>query len=77
MLKESEKAFKSAGWPTSMALHGEDVVMNLFIFFVFADPVDGFAGRYQLEYTPAIPAGGLVGRAATSTEPDFKSGIGT
>lgn len=37
-----------------MALHGEDVVMNLFIFFVFADPVDGFTGLNQSEYT-AIP----------------------
>lgn len=34
-----------------MALHGEEVVMILFIFFVFADPIDGYAGMYQLEYT--------------------------
>lgn len=74
------KAFESAGWPASAALHGEDAVMNLFIFFVFADPVDGFAGTYQLEYTTTTstttptptptptPAagGGLVGRAAAT-----------
>jgi len=71
------RAFEGASWPTSVAVlsygKGEDVVMNLFIFFVFADdpPVDGrFAGWYQLEYTTATttPAAGELGRtAATST----------
>lgn len=57
------RAFESAGWPTS----GEDVVMDLFIFFVFADdPVDGcFTGRYQLEYTTAT-ASPIVGDRATA-----------
>lgn len=36
-----------------MASHVEDVVMILFIFFVFADPIHGFAGMYQLEYAAA------------------------
>lgn len=38
------RAFESAGWPTNVSAlpYGEDVVMDLFIFFVFADdPVDG------------------------------------
>lgn len=76
------RAFESAGWPTSsVSLHGEDVVMDLFIFFVFADPVvDGFAGTYQLEYrataTPAA-SGGLSGRraAAESSNRRFESGV--
>lgn len=72
------KAFESAGWPTSVALHGEDVVMNLFIFFVFADPVDGSLGMYQLEYTTATAisaaGGGLVGRTTTSTTTAAPSG---
>lgn len=70
------KAFESAGWPTSLAAtlpYGEDVVMNLFIFFVFADdPFDGcFPGRYQLEYTTATSSsaagGGFVRAAATTS----------
>lgn len=64
------KAFKSAGWPTSVALHGEDLVMNLFIFFVFADPVDGSIGMYQLEYTTATSTSttgsGLFGATSTT-----------
>lgn len=33
-----------------MVSRWEDIVMILFIFFVFADPIHGFAGIYQLEY---------------------------
>lgn len=39
-----------------MASYGEDVVMILFIFFVFADPIDGFTGIYQLEYAATTAA---------------------
>lgn len=44
------RAFKSADRATIMALHGENVVMILFIFFVFADPINDYAGTYQVEY---------------------------
>lgn len=38
-----------------MALHGEDVVMILFIFFVFADSINGFVGLYhQLGYAAVV-----------------------
>ena len=47
------RAFKSADRATIMALHGENVVMILFIFFVFADPINNYAGTYQLEYAAA------------------------
>lgn len=75
------RAFEGADWPTCAAAlsYGEDVVMNLFIFFVFADDalVDGrFAGRYQLEYTTATTtpaAGGGLGRAAATPTARAKS----
>ena len=47
------RAFKSADRATIMALHGENVVMILFIFFVFADPTNNYPGTYQLEYAAA------------------------
>lgn len=47
------RAFKSADRATIMALHGENVVMILFIFFVFADPINNYPGTYQLEYAAA------------------------
>lgn len=53
-LKESEGARRKGGQNNrSWRCTGEEVVMILFIFFVFADPTNGSAGMYQLEYAAA------------------------
>lgn len=61
------RAFKSAGRATIMALHGENVVMILFIFFVFADPINDYPGTYQLEYAGARAAQLTVGSVKSRT----------